>query len=142
MEKDFKNLQEIINLCNEELDNKNENVTAVLDLTDLLSLRNLLKVYKEKDKDNNDLRRLYRRTATKLRENGKEELANYFLAQINEVPTFVVDDDIDYYTEYYKLKEKNKELEKENTKLKKLVPAGFYPDINTDYLKKIEQRSK
>lgn len=33
-------------------------------------------------------------------------------------------------------KDKIKELEKENTRLKKLVPAGFYPDINTDYLKK------
>lgn len=74
------------------------------------AIENLIKAYKEKDKDNNDLRRLYRRTAVKLRENGKEELADYFLAQINEVPTFVVDDDIDYYTEYYKLKEENEDL--------------------------------
>lgn len=42
--------------------------------------------------------------------------------------------------EYYE--KQIKELEKENTRLKKLVPAGFYPNINTDYLKKIEQRSK
>lgn len=74
------------------------------------ALEHLIKAYKEKDKDNNDLRRLYRRTAVKLRENGKEELADYFLAQINEVPTFTVDDDIDYYTEYYKLKEENEDL--------------------------------
>ena len=47
MEQDINNLQEIINLCNEELDNKDENVTAVLDLTDLLSLRNFIKAYKE-----------------------------------------------------------------------------------------------
>ena len=56
---------------------------------------------KELDKTNNDLRLLYRRTANKLLENGKTELAGYFLAQINEVPTFTVDDDIDYYKEYY-----------------------------------------
>lgn len=75
------------------------------------ALENIIKEYKQKDKDNNDLRKLYRRTAAKLRENGKEELADYFLAQINEVPTFTVDDDIDYYEEYYKQKEKIKELE-------------------------------
>lgn len=38
--------------------------------------------------DNLDLDRLYRRTAEKLKENGKEELANYFLAQIGAVPTW------------------------------------------------------
>ena len=63
----------------------------------------VLKKLRELDKDNNDLRLLYRKTAKKLMENGKEELADYFLAQINEVPTFVVDDDIDYYDEYHKL---------------------------------------
>ena len=47
MEQDINNLNEIIKLCNEELDSKDENVTAVLDLTDLLSLRNLIKAYKE-----------------------------------------------------------------------------------------------
>lgn len=51
MEKDIKNLQEIINLCNKELDNKDENVTATLDLTDLLSLRDLIKAYKEEEAD-------------------------------------------------------------------------------------------
>lgn len=38
--------------------------------------------------DNLDLDKLYRRTAEKLKENGKEELANYFLAQIGAVPTW------------------------------------------------------
>ena len=35
-------------------------------------IEHLIKEYKEKDKDNNDLRRLYRRTAIKLKENEKE----------------------------------------------------------------------
>lgn len=39
--------------------------------------------------------------------------------------------------EYYE--KQIKELEKENTRLKKLVPAGFYPDINTDYLKNLKR---
>jgi transcriptional accessory protein Tex/SPT6 len=107
---EYKNLEEIIKLCEEELKNNDENVASILDLIDLKELRNLIKAYKEKDKDNNDLRRLYRRTAIKLKENGKEELADYFLAQINEVPTFTVEDDIDYYSEYHRLKEENEIL--------------------------------
>lgn len=51
MEENIKNLQEIINLCNEELDNEDENVTAVLDLVDLKSLRNLIKAYKELEEE-------------------------------------------------------------------------------------------
>lgn len=62
--------------------------------------------YKRLDEENNDLRKLYRRTAEKLQDNGKDELARYFLAQINECPTFTVDSDIDYYEGYYSLKAK------------------------------------
>ena len=76
------------------------------------AIENLIKGYRELDKDNNDLRRLYRRTAVKLKEKGHEEVAGYFLAQINEVPTFTIEDDIDYYAEYYKMKTKIRELEK------------------------------
>ena len=61
---------------------------------------------KRLDKENNDLRKLYRRTAEKLQDNGKDELARYFLAQINECPTFTVDSDIDYYEGYYNFKAK------------------------------------
>ena len=74
---------------------------------------------------------LYRRTAKKLQENGKEELAEYFLAQIDEVPTFVVDDDIDYYKEYHKQKERITELEAENhiqrSQLMTAFDRGFIP---------------
>ena len=62
--------------------------------------------YKRLDEENNDLRKLYRRTAEKLKDNGKDELTRYFLAQINEVPTFTVDSDIDYYEGYYNFKAK------------------------------------
>lgn len=78
------------------------------------AIKNILRELNNLDKTNNDLRLLYRRTAKKLQEKGKEELAGYFLAQIDEVPTFVVDDDIDYYKEYHKQKERITELEAEN----------------------------
>lgn len=73
------------------------------------------------DKTNNDLRLLYRRTANKLMENGKDELARYFLAQIKEVPTFTVDSDIDYYEEYHKLQKENELLEFQETQIKNYV---------------------
>jgi len=44
--------------------------------------------YEKLKRDNNDLRRIYLNTARKLRENGHEELADYFLAQIDAIPTF------------------------------------------------------
>lgn len=45
--KEIKNIEEIINLCKEDLDKNDENVTAILGVEDLKSLRNLLDRYKE-----------------------------------------------------------------------------------------------
>lgn len=50
--KSIENLEEIINLINKELDKKDKNVSAILDLKDLLSLRNLIKAYKELEEEN------------------------------------------------------------------------------------------
>lgn len=50
--KDIENLEEIINLINKELDKKDKNMSAILDLKDLLSLRNLIKEYKELEEEN------------------------------------------------------------------------------------------
>ena len=52
------------------------------------------------ERQNNDLRRIYKNTRKKLEENGKEELASYFSAQIDECPTFYVEPVIDYEKEY------------------------------------------
>lgn len=48
----------------------------------------LLKENENLVQDNLDLIDLYKRTAIHLRKIGKKELANYFLAQIGETPTF------------------------------------------------------
>ena len=50
--KSIENLEEIINLINKELDKKDKNVSAILDLKDLLSLRNLIKEYKKLEEEN------------------------------------------------------------------------------------------
>ena len=44
---EFKNLKEIIELSEEEINNNDENVSVVLDLVDLKELRNLIARYKE-----------------------------------------------------------------------------------------------
>ena len=52
IEEDIKNIEEIIELSKEEIDAKDENITAILDLKDLLSLRNLIKEYKKLEEEN------------------------------------------------------------------------------------------
>ena len=68
MEEDIKNLSEIIELCEEEINNNDENVSAILDLTDLKSLRNIIKEYKNlKEIEEN-----HRKENGELREQVKE----------------------------------------------------------------------
>lgn len=55
MEEDIRNLKEIIELCEEEINNNDENVTAILDLEDLKSLRNLIKANKDLEEENKTL---------------------------------------------------------------------------------------
>lgn len=52
MKEDIKNLQEIINLCKEEINNNDKNITATLDLEDLKSLKNVLDSYKQLEEEN------------------------------------------------------------------------------------------
>ena len=55
MKEDIKNLEEIINLCKEEINNNDKNITATLDLEDLKSLENLLTRYKQLEEENEQL---------------------------------------------------------------------------------------
>ena len=102
----------------EDINQYYEHAQFSLNEEDRAAIENIIERNETLDKDNNDLRRLYRRTAAKLKENGKDELAYYFLAQIDETPTFTVEDDIDYYKEYHNLLKRNKELEEEIKTLK------------------------
>lgn len=56
IEEDIKNLSEIIELCEAEINNNDENITAILDLEDLKSLKNLLTRYKQLEEENVELR--------------------------------------------------------------------------------------
>lgn len=46
IEEDIKNIEEIIELSKEEIDAKDENITAILDIEDLISLEHILSEYK------------------------------------------------------------------------------------------------
>ena len=76
----YKNLKEILELSKDELDNWDIEIHATIERKEIIELRALIE-------ENEHLRDLYLRTAKKLDENGKEELADYLLAQIGAVPT-------------------------------------------------------
>lgn len=59
------------------------------------AIETVLQELKNKTEDNLQLINLYKKTAKKLRENGKDELADYFLAQIDAIPTFSVESSYD-----------------------------------------------
>lgn len=55
IEEDTKNIEEIIELSKEEIDAKDENITAILDIEDLISLEHILSDYKRLLKENEQL---------------------------------------------------------------------------------------
>ena len=59
MKEDIKNLEEIINLCKEEINNNDKNATATLDLEDLKSLKNVLDSYKQLEEKNKSKQKAY-----------------------------------------------------------------------------------
>ena len=71
IEEDIKNIEEIIELSKEEIDAKDENITAILDIEDLISLEHILSDYKRVLKENELLRQqniLYKNNIHELKE--------------------------------------------------------------------------
>lgn len=54
IEKDIKNIEEIIELSKEEIDTKAEDIIAILDIEDLISLEHILSSYKKALKENEE----------------------------------------------------------------------------------------
>lgn len=59
-EEDIKNIEEIIELSKEEIDAKDENMTAILDIEDLISLEHILSDYKRVLKEANRYKNMYK----------------------------------------------------------------------------------
>lgn len=70
---------------------------------------------KQLEQDNLKLIDLYKRTTRKLKENGKDELADYFLAQINAIPTFSVGSSYDQWIKISELQELYNQMKAQTT---------------------------
>lgn len=110
-EEDIKNLNEIIELCEEEINNNNENVTAILDLTDLKSLRNLINRNKELEEKvmQKDLEIIGVEEYTKA--SMGEIIEHYYTANKDCIPKSKVEEKIEELKQEYKI-----ELEKNSIK--------------------------
>lgn len=60
IEEDIKNIEEIIELSKEEIDAKDENITAILDIEDLISLEHILSDYNRVLKKANRYKNMYK----------------------------------------------------------------------------------
>lgn len=78
IEEDIKNIEEIIELSKEEIDAKDENITAILDIEDLISLEHILSDYKRVLKENEQLS-----TEVNSLKKENEELKEYILIAPN-----------------------------------------------------------
>lgn len=67
IEEDIKNIEEIIKLSKEEIDAKAEDIIAILDIEDLISLEHILSDYKRALKENEELKN-QEETARKVNE--------------------------------------------------------------------------
>lgn len=77
-EEDIKNIEEIIELSKEEIDAKDENITAILDIEDLISLEHILSDYKRVLKENGELnKKIKEQKECIFREDGTEECLWY-----------------------------------------------------------------
>ena len=105
IKEDIKNIEEIIELSKEEIEAKDENITAILDIEDLISLEHLLSDYKRLQEEfkavDSECSRLERKEADMEREN--EELK----ATLRDTQNSWFEDT----KKIEKLKAQNKELE-------------------------------
>ena len=69
------------------------------------AIETVLQELKNKTEDNLQLVNLYKKTARKLKETGKDELADYFLAQIDAIPTFSIGSSYDQWIKISELEE-------------------------------------
>ena len=82
-EEDIKNIEEIIELSKKEIDAKDENITAILDIEDLISLEHILSDYKRVLKENEQLNKKVDLMENYMVENGWEICFDNIYAELN-----------------------------------------------------------
>ena len=83
IKEDIKNMEEIIELSKEEIDAKDENITAILDIEDLISLEHILSDYKRVLKENEQLNKKVDLMENYMVENGWEICFDNIYAELN-----------------------------------------------------------
>ena len=94
IEEDIKNIEEIIELSKEEIDAKAEDIIAILDIEDLISLEHILSNYKKILKENEELKN-QEETARKVNELLVERYST-------SIPVQIVKDKIEELKAQYK----------------------------------------
>ncbi len=113
IEEDIKNIEEIIELSKEEIAAKNENITAILDITDLISLKHILSDYKRVLKENEEL---------KLKER-RRIIGKYGELEIHDVINRTLSND---YIPVQKVKDKIEELQQKENIIHEVNFKTFY----------------
>lgn len=93
-------------------------------------------------KENNDLKLIYRNTYKRLFENGNDELARYFQAQIDDCPTFYIAPPIDYYKETQRLENAFKELKDYIKNLPNDEYIGYWKKEILEDIAELEEKGK
>ena len=129
-EEDIKNIEEIIELSKEEIDAKDENITAILDIEDLISLEHILSDYKRVLKENERYKKSDYETIC-LENNELREITDRIQSEYNDLlkDNFKLKNELETkrkeYQETYKdVREELRELKKENEELK-ILKSGI-----------------
>ena len=83
IKEDIKNIEGIIELSKEEIDAKDENITAILDIEDLISLEHILSDYKRVLKENEKKNKIIDLMENYMVENGWEICFDNIYAELN-----------------------------------------------------------
>lgn len=151
MKEDIKNLEEIINLCKEEINNNDKNITATLDLEDLKSLENLLTRYKQLDsligeidnKEVNDALHMLLHCALKNTEYETQkqqfEIVNAYIKQLEEENEELRADNYELNNRITDLLE-NIPVQKVKENIQDLESRGYFEEANA--MKDLLERSR
>ena len=131
-EEDIKNIEEIIELSKEEIDAKDENITAILDIEDLISLEHILSDYKRVLKENE----VYKKNSEIM---SKENLSTAEQLKVEIKENFRLKNQLENnrkeYQETYKdVREELKELRKENKEVKENCKKCIIRDELDEYV--------
>lgn len=118
IEEDIKNIEEIIELSKEEIAAKNENITAILDITDLISLKHILSDYKRVLKENEEFKE-YNMEYKRILDLADNRIyrKKYLEERRKEEPDLLYPDADEIYRRYYELRKENEEIKADNYEL-------------------------